>query len=207
MLLGIDTCGATGSIALAGWCAGELRLLAEDELAGKTYSAQLTPKIQQLLEAQQSSPQDLQAIVVVHGPGSFTGVRVGLSAAKGLADALHVPLLAVSRLAILASKAGTGAAALDAGRGEFYFRIGRDEALLTPEEIRARVSGEIGVCEETAAQAFPEAVRVAFPTAGDALHYARTRLASGDYDDAAGIDGNYVRRSDAELFARHGARR
>src|ERR1700757_4748694 len=102
MLLGIDTCGAAGSIALARASNGALEIFAEACLAGKTYSALLVPKIQKLLESQQGSPEHLQAIVVAHGPGSFTGIRVGLSAAKGLAEALSIPLIAVSRLAVLA---------------------------------------------------------------------------------------------------------
>jgi tRNA threonylcarbamoyladenosine biosynthesis protein TsaB len=207
MLLGIDTCGGAGSIALARWTSGQIDLVAEAELTGKTYSAQLIPRIQELLEAQQCGAQDLEAVVVVHGPGSFTGVRVGLSAAKGLAEVLNIPLLALSRLDVLASKAGTNSAALDAGRGEFYLRIRREEALLTPDEIRARLNGVLAVCEESAYRAFPDAMLVQPPTAADALRCARPRMAAKNFDDVAAIDGNYVRRSDAELFAQHGARR
>jgi tRNA threonylcarbamoyladenosine biosynthesis protein TsaB len=207
MLLGIDTCGGAGSIALARWSGDRIELVAGAELAGKTYSAQLIPKIQELLDAQQCGIQDLEAIVVVHGPGSFTGVRVGLSAAKGLAEALSIPLLAVSRLAVLAATAGTDAAALDASRGEFYVRIGTEEALLTPDEIRARISGTLTVCEENASQAFPNAVLIQPPAAADALRYAVPGLTAKDFDDVATIDGNYVRRSDAELFAQQGTRR
>src|SRR5271165_4785449 len=105
LLLGIDTCGSTGTIALARWSDGALSLVAQTELAGKTYAAQLVPKIHELLETLSSCPEDLTAIVVVNGPGSFTGVRIGVSSAKALAEALGIPLLAVSRLAVLAQKA------------------------------------------------------------------------------------------------------
>src|SRR5271170_846048 len=134
MLLGIDTCGSTGTIALARWSDGALSLVAQTELAGRTYAAQFVPRIHELLETLNSGPEDLTAIVVVNGPGSFTGMRIGVSSAKALAEALDIPLLAVSRLAVLEQKAGTDAAALDAGRGEFYFRSHAEEALLTPEE-------------------------------------------------------------------------
>lgn len=207
MLLGIDTCGGSGSIALARWHESVLEFVSEAELAGKTYSALLVPKIQELIEAQKCGPQDLEIVVVVHGPGSFTGIRVGVSTAKGLVEALNIPLLAVSRLAVLANKAGTEAAALDAGRGEFYIRFQQDEALLKPEEIRARVSGTLAVCEEGASKLLPDAILVRPPTAADALRYALPRLKAKDFDDVATIDGNYVRRSDAELFAQPGARR
>jgi tRNA threonylcarbamoyladenosine biosynthesis protein TsaB len=207
MLLGIDTCGGVGSIALAQWSGEAIAVLSEAEIAGKTYSAQLVPKIQELLDAHHASPRDLEAIVVVRGPGSFTGVRIGLGAAKGLVEALNIHLLAVSRLAVLAAKAGTTSAALDAGRGEFYFRVHNEEALLTPDAIRVRLNDTLAVCEESALKAFPKAILVPPLTAADALRYALPRLVAKDFDDVAAIDGNYVRRSDAELFIQLGASR
>ena len=54
------------------------------------------PAIRRLLEARGWKLGELSAVVVVHGPGSFTGVRVGLSAAKGLSEAASIPLIAVS---------------------------------------------------------------------------------------------------------------
>lgn len=206
MLLGIDTCGESGTIALARWSDGAVSLLAQAELAGKTYAAQLVPKIQVLLAAQGSRIEDLEAIVVVNGPGGFTGVRIGVSSAKALAEALSLPLVAVSRLAVLAQKARTDMAALHAGRGEFYFREREHEALCTPEEIRIRLNGTLAVCEENAVLAFPTAVLVGPPTAADTLVYAAPQLLAKDFVDIATLDGNYVRRSDAELFGKPGAR-
>ncbi|HEX3470436.1 MAG TPA: tRNA (adenosine(37)-N6)-threonylcarbamoyltransferase complex dimerization subunit type 1 TsaB, partial [Silvibacterium sp.] len=188
------------------WSDGAVSLSAQAELAGKTYAAQLVPKIQDLLATQGSSLEDLKAIIVVNGPGSFTGVRIGVSSAKALAEALSLPLLAVSRLAVLAQKARADMAALDAGRGEFYFREQTQEALFTPEEIRKRLNGTLAVCEENAAHAFPAAMLVDPPTAADALVYAVPRLLGKDFDNIVTLDGNYVRRSDAELFAKPGAR-
>jgi tRNA threonylcarbamoyladenosine biosynthesis protein TsaB len=206
MLLGIDTCGASGTIALVRWSDGAVSPLVQAELAGKTFAAQLVPKIQDLLASQGSNLEDLKAIVVVNGPGSFTGLRIGVSSGKALAEALSLPLLAVSRLAVLAQKAQADMAALDAGRGEFYFREQKQEALFTPEEIRMRLIGTLAVYEESAALAFPEAVLVDPPTAVDALVYAEPRLVAKEFDDIAMLDGNYVRRSDAELFVTPGAR-
>jgi tRNA threonylcarbamoyladenosine biosynthesis protein TsaB len=204
MLLGIDTCGGTGTIALARWSDDSVVPLAQMEFVGKTYSARLVPGIHEMLAAQSAGVRDLQAVVVVNGPGSFTGVRIGLSSAKALAEALSVPLVAVSRLAVLAQKGGTGAATLDAGRGEFYFRAQAAEALLTPEEVRERLSGPLAVCEESASLVFPEAVVVDPPTAADTLLYAQARLLAKDFEDVVTVDGNYLRRSDAELFAKRG---
>jgi len=202
MLLGIDTCGASGTVALGRWENEAIGLVAQKEIVGKTYSAQLVPTIQQLLEGQGVGLEGLEAVVVVHGPGSFTGVRIGVSTAKALSEALGIPLLAVSRLAVLVYVTGSDAAVLDAGRGEFYFRAQAEEVLLSPEEIRERFTGRLAVCEKSAAQMFPEAAVVDPPLAADALAFALPRLAAKDFDDVACIDGNYLRRSDAEIFAK-----
>lgn len=206
MLLGIDTCGALGTIALVRWSDGAVSHLVQAELAGKTFAAQLVPKIEDLLASQGSNLEDLKAIVVVNGPGSFTGLRIGVSSSKALAEALSLPLVAVSRLAVLAQMAQADMAVLDGGRDEYYFRKQKQESLFTPEEVRRRLNGTLAVCEENAAHAFPAAVLVDPPTAADALVYAVPRLQAKDFDDIAMLDGNYVRRSDAELFAKPGAR-
>jgi tRNA threonylcarbamoyladenosine biosynthesis protein TsaB len=206
MLLGIDSCGAVGTIALARSSGDTVSPFAQTKMEGKTFAAQIAPALREILAAQGLGREDIEAIVVVNGPGSFTGVRIGVSSAKALAEALGVPLLAVSRLAVLAFKANTEAAALDAGRGEFYFRRQTNEALVAPEEIRERLHGALAVCEESAARVFSGAVLVDAPTAAEALVYAAPRLRARDFDDVAALDGNYVRRSDAELFAKPGAR-
>jgi tRNA threonylcarbamoyladenosine biosynthesis protein TsaB len=206
MLLAIDTCGATGSIALGSWDGETVTVTAQSELAGKTFSAQLVPKIRALLGEHAATPRDLEAIVVVNGPGSFTGVRIGVSAAKGLAEALEVPVLALSRLALLARKGETRGGAFDAGRGEFYYGsyVGGEaiERLLTAGEMREYADTSFAVCEESLARTWPSARLVSAPDAADALLAAASRLRAGDYDDLDALDGNYVRRSDAELFAR-----
>ena len=74
------------------------------------------PAVRRLMEASGFRLNELAAVVVVHGPGSFTGVRVGVSAAKGLSEAGGVPLIAVSRLALLAGRVdGAGSGACCAG--------------------------------------------------------------------------------------------
>ncbi len=187
MLLGIDTCSTTGTVALARPDKEKASLLAETELTGKTYSSMLVPRIEELLRTNQVGVQHIQAIIVVHGPGSFTGIRVGLSTVKGLVEALHVPVMAISRLAVLAHKAKTKYAALDAGRGEFYFRNAAlnqaQEALLSLEVLRkACAEQELAICEETAAIAF-----------------ALPGWLRRDFVDPTFLDGNYLRRADAEV--------
>ena len=213
MLLAIDTCGSSGSIALARLDGERLDLIAEIAIAGKTYSARLVPTIAELLAAQPTSIADLAAIIVTRGPGSFTGIRIGLSTAKGLAEAHAIPILAVSRLAVLAHKAKCHAAALDASRHEFYFGLYDEtirESLLTQDAFEAEASAlgsHIAVCEASVHTAAAAATLVDAPTAADALSFALTRLRARDFDDPVTLDGNYLRRSDAEIFSQPGARR
>jgi tRNA threonylcarbamoyladenosine biosynthesis protein TsaB len=202
MVLSIDTGGSSGSIALGRVEPDTVDVLAQTELEGKTYSAQLVPVLRIMLKEQKIDASALNAIVVVNGPGSFTGVRVGVSSAKGLADALDIPLLAVSRLAVLAWKAGLHRSALDAGRGEFYFRDGSREFLLGAKDLSLTNPERVAVCEASAQRIFVGAVTVEPPTAEDALRYSVPRLLANDFADVGTLDGNYVRRSDAEIFAK-----
>jgi tRNA threonylcarbamoyladenosine biosynthesis protein TsaB len=198
-------------VALARIEGGALALLDQAELAGRSYSATLVSAVGALLARHGATLGDLAALVVVCGPGSFTGVRVGLSAAKGLAESPEIPVVAVSRLAILAHKAETGAAALDAHRQEVFLRIGAAgaeprEILAGTRELSAMAAAErVAVCDEAAAllrAAWPAAqqVQVAPPTAADALEFALPRIVARAFDEIALLDGHYLRRSDAEIF-------
>lgn len=203
IVLSIDTCGTSGSVALGKVEPGAVSLLAQSQLAGKTYSSQLVPAVRDLLAGQSNlNARALEAVVVVNGPGSFTGVRIGASTAKGFAEALGIPLVAVSRLAVLAWKAGTEAAVLDAGRQELYLRDGASESLLAARRLPLSIPRMVAVCESVALQPFPQVLSVDPPTAEDALRFAARRLLAGDFTDVAALDGNYVRRSDAEIFAK-----
>jgi tRNA threonylcarbamoyladenosine biosynthesis protein TsaB len=93
---------------------------------------------------------DLAAIVVVNGPGSFTGMRTGLATAKGLCEASSLPLVTVSRLAVLAAGAAglNTMAALDAGRGELYLREGAHEFLGCADDLESILQGRAVVVAE-----------------------------------------------------------
>ena len=161
MLLSLNTCGSTASVALGVAAADEIEILATASLAVRTYSARLVPEIAAMLESRHATLRDIEAIVVVNGPGSFTGIRVGLSTAKGLAEGAGIPLIAVSRLALLAATSGLPhvLAAVDAGRGEYYvgeYRNGHKlgEVLLSGEETvsAAKQPGAgVLVCDESGA--------------------------------------------------------
>jgi tRNA threonylcarbamoyladenosine biosynthesis protein TsaB len=212
-ILLIDTCGENGTIAVAdsGWSACPTTAI----LPGRAASERLLPTIRKLADPMDS----LGLIAVVHGPGSFTGVRVGLSAAKGLCEALNLPLIAISRLAVIAHAAelpvGTRVhAILDAGRGEFYLGCYQDgsclrEALVSREELLAQISetpdeSAVVVCEPATLESFSvlSPRLIPQPTADTALPLVVRRLEADAFNDIATLDANYLRRTDAEIFAK-----
>ncbi len=160
---------------------------------------------------------DLAGLVVVSGPGSFTGIRIGMAAVKALAEAGGLPVVAISRLALLAKEAGTSCAVLDAHRGQIYCGFyPEDEAaremLLTAGELNAMggLSGAVGVCEESVAQLLealvgePQLVRVGGMTAFGALKFSVSRWQAGEFAEVAALDGYYLRGADAKVSSKRG---
>ncbi len=102
LTLAVDTSGRNGSVALCRGDAGSFEVLQLSELEGGTYSARLVPTIADLLRRANHTKAQLDLLVVVDGPGSFTGLRVGLSTVKALCEVLPKPLVGVSMLEALA---------------------------------------------------------------------------------------------------------
>src|ERR1700686_659943 len=105
LLLVTDTSGKQGSVALARAQerdGNDVEVIEVAFLAGGMFSAQLVPQIAALLDKHGLSKADIDAFVVVSGPGSFTGLRVGLAAIKALGEILKKPIVAVSRLEVVA---------------------------------------------------------------------------------------------------------
>jgi tRNA threonylcarbamoyladenosine biosynthesis protein TsaB len=210
-VLAFDTCGETGTVALADLenDATAVTCVSQTELGGRAASAELMPAIDAMLRKAGVDLRALQALLVVNGPGSFTGIRVGLSTAKGLAHAAGIPVVAISRLAVLASLDDARQdvlALLDAGRNEFYARRAEREWLASFEEIAAvaeagtrLIVAESRLVDRLAAW---KPAHVGPLDACVATRAALARLRSGASDDLATLDANYLRRSDAELFAR-----
>src|ERR1700744_4634937 len=97
LLLSVDTSGKNGSIALArGEFDGGCEVFDVVALEGGTFSAQLVPQISALLAKHGFAKGDMDGFVVASGPGSFTGLRVGLAAIKALAEILKKPIAAIS---------------------------------------------------------------------------------------------------------------
>ena len=213
VVLAIDTCGPFGSVALGRLSGQAVEILGQIELEGRSYSATLIAAVGELLTVTGISLSQLHAIVAVNGPGSFTGVRVGLAAVKGLAESSQIPVVAVSRLVVLAAKSGVKWAALDAHRNEVFLRLvtadGQGSELLAGAHDLAAIDqpqAQIALCDDAAAlllgSAWPgsELIRTAPPTAADALAHCAPRVAAGEFVDLALLDGHYLRRSDAEIF-------
>jgi tRNA threonylcarbamoyladenosine biosynthesis protein TsaB len=212
-LMLLHTCGTQASLALADTELSQPIIVVE-HMPGRSASEMLVAIVRKVLSAKRWKLPQLDALAVVTGPGSFTGVRVGLSAAKGLSEAVGTPMVAVSRLAMLAAEVPSDGqrvcAFLDAGRNEFYCGQYLDgnqpwEGLVTMENAVREAKGAFAVaCEDSACAALSKLIpvrQVAEPTAAAALPFALQRIHEGSFDDPASIDASYLRRTDAEIFA------
>ena len=217
LILAIDTSWKQGSVALARGDERSFELIEMAPVEGGTFSAQLIPQISALLAQHKIEKEKIDGFGAASGPGSFTGLRVGLAAIKALAEVLKKPIAAVSVLEALAVSSGaTGRviAVLDAGRQEAYlgeYTVGDGGAskvrewLLTQEELPAFVksAGEVTVVtpEEAIAQ-LVRARRVERPHSDVIAQLALRKILAGETVAPEELDANYIRRSDAEIFAR-----
>ena len=220
LLLAADTSGKNGSVALARVREGqpEVEVVEIVPVAGGTFSAQLVPQISALLSKHGYGKSDLDAFAVVSGPGSFTGLRVGLAAIKALAEVLHRPIATVSLLEAIAcsgSTKGRVLAALDAGRGEVYlgdYELGsqsrrQSERLLTRDEFlevgrSGRVITPDPAIAEIARAAAVSVEQIAYPRTDVIARLGWAHLRRGETVSADALDANYIRRSDAEIFSK-----
>jgi tRNA threonylcarbamoyladenosine biosynthesis protein TsaB len=222
LLLAADTSGKLGSIALA-QCGpeDECKILEVVPLTGGTFSAQLVPQIMALLQKHGFNKGGIDALAVASGPGSFTGLRIGLAAIKALAEALSKPIAAVSLLEAVAAAAtvdGRVLAALDAGRGEVYIGgwdgpydgkspVTVSERLLTKEEFLSAAKGTVVVTPDKSVVdvAIADGLRVREverPRSDAIARMGWRRIRAGETTSAEALDANYIRRSGSEIFAK-----
>jgi tRNA threonylcarbamoyladenosine biosynthesis protein TsaB len=216
LILGVDTSGKNGSIALVRLEQGTPQTLEVVPLEGGTFSAQLVPQISELLQRHGLTKRDIDAFAVVSGPGSFTGLRVGLAAIKALAEVLQKPIAAVSLLEAVSrasEKKGEVLAALDAGRGEIYLAeysvsetrttLRRQELLTFAEFASANGNREIVTPDVKIADLAREkglrVTQVAYPRADVIARLGLEKIQAGEVVSAESLDANYIRRSEAEL--------
>lgn len=212
-ILAVDTTHEFGSLALV---RGE-ELLEEVPLHAPTgFGHVLYPHLAALVQKHWLQVADVDCFAAASGPGSFTGVRIGLACVKGLAEALGKAAVAVSNLQALSTfgSAGLRAVVLDARRGEIYGAVYDAAARIVSPEVVAKfpewiltlpadgvefISQEPGFLQSMLAGTSFEAARVTIAPRSLAAAIARLALVAAPSDPAA-LDANYVRRSDAELF-------
>src|SRR5438034_10022733 len=223
-VLALESATLSGGAALVD---GE-RLLGEVTLdVAVTHSERLMAAVDRLVADCGLSPHDLDGLAVSIGPGSFTGLRVGIATAKGLGLALDLPIAAVPTLDALAARVPFADAPvcpiLDARKGEVYLSLYRwredgmarewDYLALPPELAAARLDAPvillgdgIEACRPwlsrlgTGARMAPPAQRL--PSAAAVAGLGRAALAAGAGVGAESLAPLYLRPSEAELKAR-----
>lgn len=176
-VLAIDTSTLHASVALVAGAPGDSQVLAESQSGVATHSERLLVQVDEVLVHADKTLADLDGIAIGAGPGSFTGLRIGMATAKGLAFATGKPLWAVSSLAALALEVGPDAGAealvvpvMDARRGEVFagfYRVGKDEVIalaservLAPEALSKELQGVLAETSYTRAVALGDGLVV-----------------------------------------------
>jgi tRNA threonylcarbamoyladenosine biosynthesis protein TsaB len=222
LVMGIETSTMQGGVALV----SEQGLLSEYLLNVKaTHTERLLPSIDQVLRDAGSTLSRVEGLAVAVGPGSFTGLRIGLSTAKGLAVAAGKPLVGVSTLEALAWTlpycAHPICPILDARKGEIYCALFRhegdrlirlmDETALSPDLLLSRIQeptvflGDgLRVYEDRLKARLGE--RALFPPFSHrggrpaaVAELGRRRLLRGEHDEISDLAPRYLRPSEAEL--------
>jgi tRNA threonylcarbamoyladenosine biosynthesis protein TsaB len=223
-LLALDTATRHASVAVC----EETQVLAEAEQEVTTHSEGLLSLIDGALRRAGLSLSDLDAVVCGRGPGSFTGLRIGLSTAKGLCLAARKPLVCLSSLlplgaAVAEARSGSDdlvAAILDARRQEVFLGLFRAGCLLEPESLRRPpdLAADLAARDEPVLLAgdgallYRDLLQSALgergalaPEGCHAIHArylalaALPRLRDGEVDDLAEAVPHYLRPSDARL--------
>ncbi len=225
LLLAIDTSGRQGGIALARVeehdAPSEIEIIEIMPLIGGTFSAQLIPQISTLISSNGYTKDAIGAFAVVSGPGSFTGLRVGLAAVKALAEILAKPIAALSMLEVCAAASGVKGkvmAALDAGRGEVYVgeytipstarmpaRSTTCEKLVTRADFLAQAKAwNLATPDAAIAQAAQAAglqvTTIAPISAAEVARLGWRKIRSGETVSPMQLEANYIRRTDAEIL-------
>lgn len=210
-VLGLDTTSAFGSLALL----EDEQILEEVPLhSPEGFSQTLFDHLQQLLTRHSWSVRTVDCFAAASGPGAFTGIRVGLAAVKGLAEATGRSAAGISNLRALAACGSTALRAVvaDARRGEVYGAVYDSNARVISPEVVTTFDAWIRSLPSNVTEVLtpdfslyrmsfdlPVPVTEQRVIAGAVARIARDMALGGDPLDPASVDANYVRRSDAEL--------
>jgi len=195
LILALDTSSSKGSIAIL---SGEEVLGHCQTDSSKTYSSQLFRPLDLLLNELSLGPDKFDLYAVAAGPGSFTGLRVGLAAVKAWAEVYRKPIAGISCLEAVATQSASAAPYVvpifDARRGQVYAAF----SIITPEpellaEALSRVNGSHPYPRDRQVE---RSSNFLAPFIGK---LAYQRALRGELTDSLGLDAHYIRRPDAEL--------
>jgi tRNA threonylcarbamoyladenosine biosynthesis protein TsaB len=225
LILALDTSSPAGSLAIL---RDEKVIGVVSTWAEETYSARMFRHLEFLLRELSLDLKQIDLFAVAAGPGSFTGLRVGLTAAKGWAEVYSKPVAGVSGLEAVAAQAHSTARLLipilDARRGQIYFGFYRrsdgrfalegEECVMTPSEFLDALKARAVDSHFTIVTPEPEIIskqmshcekrtpiveQVSSVLAPLIGQLGYQRAQQGQLSDALSLDANYVRRTDAEL--------
>ncbi|MER3409995.1 MAG: tRNA (adenosine(37)-N6)-threonylcarbamoyltransferase complex dimerization subunit type 1 TsaB [Thermoleophilia bacterium] len=193
LVLAFDTATHVATVAL----------VRDGELVGERTGRAVTVLAESydLLGLAKAEPGDLDALVVGTGPGSFTGIRVGLATARGLALALDLPVAGVSTLEALASALPGALPVIDAHRREVFTLVDGRPSALSPAQL-AIDPGTVCIGDGAVRyRTLLEAKGADIPPDEDAVHLPRARLhalLAREFGPAEAVEPIYVRPPDAE---------
>ena len=199
-IVALDTTAQFGSIALLedGAVVEEILLDSPDGFAHVLF-----PQLQRLMQRHGWKYESVTGYAAGAGPGSFTGVRVGLAAVKGLAEASGAKAAAVSNLEAMATlgSAAWRAPFYDARRGDIYGALFNGQLEVQGHEVVAKFPAWRAALPPDVELLTPDPAifGVEATVTPRALASAIGRLGAGRLQDPVALDANYVRRSDAEL--------
>jgi tRNA threonylcarbamoyladenosine biosynthesis protein TsaB len=175
-------------------------LVRDGEVLGERVSraVRVLEDADELLHASGLAQADLTRIVVGTGPGSFTGLRLGLATARGLALALELPLAGVSTLDALAAGAPEALPVIDGGRREIFTLVGGEPAVCTPQDVRAPLCVGDGAVRY---RSVLEANGAEVPPDDDPRHLPRARFHAELAGEPGEVEPLYLRIPDAEQKA------
>jgi tRNA threonylcarbamoyladenosine biosynthesis protein TsaB len=225
LILALDTSSPSGSVAVLRdhTTIGVISTRGEEN-----YSSRMFRHLEFLLKDLSLRLDQFDSFAVSAGPGSFTGLRVGLTAAKGWAEVYRKPVTGISALEAVAiqSRVTTSVVVpvLDARRGQVYFGLYRrtdlglgldgEEFVITPAEFAMKLTDSLGDAAFTIVTSDAEVTSMLTPHLAPALasieivsgvlapfigRIGYERALRGQVSDALTLDANYVRRTDAEM--------